>query len=646
MSFVPPVYKTGSVLMFTQALPPLPPGYSIAPTGIPSYLLTKEEAANNYYDKTTSDGRYINESGDYFPGEIFMVPTSGGRFVGVRYETEVDIDLKTGFAWKNEDSTPIIIGWFSRKGLGVDSTLEIAIAKEDGSAPVVLSLKTDGSFTTTKTRSGAATASNEFLTATSGFKKGGDTITGGTYYFQAGKIYLQSLTDVEGSYRTVAILDFFADGVTDIINLQGNYITGSGVNPDSGTDLTAKTYVDTKDAERVDRNGDTIFEWLTYVPSVSFDPFNPPNDADRPYRLASIGYVDQGNSSSGFDAVVRDTPLTGEYSTVRAAMIAGKKKIKVMPGTFSATNFWPNGDILNMMNTEYLVEGSGIGSTIISGNSTFTLSSGYSLANIVIKNIDFFRDSGNVMNFGNPNNGLYECKFENCRFQGANPDIGFITYSTLTEENALTFEDCIFAFADVALYMNNTAVSTPFFKNVLKVKGCHFNGNGYGIYIKYRLGNITIEGNTFTLTIPSSNAIFVEATELTGSTDKISKHRIYDNIFVLDQDTCKCIYVSVPGTDNGTSGAHYFLRGNLFRAESGVTTPYSVHLTANTTLAGNNKLYFYVAGNEMYGFTVNSNTGINISGAATTIDSAIFLGATQITTLANLSKIADTNIVI
>jgi alpha-tubulin suppressor-like RCC1 family protein len=75
-----------------------------------------------------------------------MVPTSGGRFIGVRYETEPDIDLKTGFGWKNEDTTPQLIAWVSRKGLGTDSTLEIALSKEDGTSPVVISLKTDGTI--------------------------------------------------------------------------------------------------------------------------------------------------------------------------------------------------------------------------------------------------------------------------------------------------------------------------------------------------------------------------------------------------------------------------------------------------------------------------------------------------------------------
>lgn len=255
MAYISTLYKTGSTLYFVQDLPALQPGSSISPTGIHTGMLAKNEADFKYYTKTQADDRFINELGDLFEGEIYLNPKIGnaGRYVGVRFTDAGDFGLASGFGWKNNDATPQLIGFIRRGGVGADSILEIGISREDGSSPVVLKLKPNGIFTTS--RIPVLESFGDFLTWGTGIKKGGDIITSGIYEYNAGKINFKSLTETDESYRTVLVLDFLNDGVRDVIDLKGNYIMGSGSSPNSNDELVSKGF---SDNTYIKRTGDTV----------------------------------------------------------------------------------------------------------------------------------------------------------------------------------------------------------------------------------------------------------------------------------------------------------------------------------------------------------------------------------------------------
>lgn len=259
MAYLPNIYKKGSVLYLKNGLPPILPGTSISPTGIPSYILTKEEGSYYYYDKTTSDARFVNSAGDAIEGEVYLVPklANSARHFGVSYTTG-DYTVKAGQAWKNASLD--LIAYIDRVGTGDDSTLEMMIAKENGTAPTILTLKSDGTFNVNKTKS--ITNFGDVLTWSTGIKKNGDVIEGGTYEFRGGKFSLKSFTDVEGSFREVLVFDYLADGVQNVIDLKGNYIKGSGLTPTDNNHLPPKKYVDDAD-DALEASIDTLETTLT-----------------------------------------------------------------------------------------------------------------------------------------------------------------------------------------------------------------------------------------------------------------------------------------------------------------------------------------------------------------------------------------------
>lgn len=270
-----PVNQQTSVIYFVNGLPPLPPGQNISRSGIGSYVLTKDEAAEAYYNKTKSDSRFIKSGND---GNSYEQVThkndvyhsidgstrTGQAYTGVKFtNATIPVGLYTGYAWLNHENNTL--GYIHRGvNSGDNGYIELGVFKNDGSELRAFRLE-DGflkAIGPNEYPGNTPADGNKLVTVAYGLLNRGDDAKG-NYNWRVGKFvfYQPSETyapDSSGPINsenipessTVKVLQFNFDYSNPaVIDLLNHNITGSA-NPRTGNDgkrdLVPREFLDDK----------------------------------------------------------------------------------------------------------------------------------------------------------------------------------------------------------------------------------------------------------------------------------------------------------------------------------------------------------------------------------------------------------------
>ena len=147
-----------SVIYFVNGLPPLPPGQSISREGIPSYVLTKDEAVSAYYNKTQSNNRFIKSGNDdltlneeLFRTQTFMTydstKDSSEKYSGIKIlDSTVPFNKRLGWVIRNSAGVPI--GSLSRVSVDANTNyLELILSNDNGANLKAIRINQNGNVT-------------------------------------------------------------------------------------------------------------------------------------------------------------------------------------------------------------------------------------------------------------------------------------------------------------------------------------------------------------------------------------------------------------------------------------------------------------------------------------------------------------------
>jgi len=495
-----PIFQKPNTVLF-KGLPPILKGTTLFADGIPNYLLTVDQAINDFYTKSQSDTLFLKLAGGIMTGNIFFKKIIMGGDLGL-YWKSIDDNLvaslkggSNGFELEYRDPTnpsnnysflisPNFIGPSKDMGKPSDTSEEFIQAK----------------YVVRKNFSGGG--EHDIINLNNGYYiykgpgwiyftgRGGEEEILGTFEIfddnNNTKFIISLLGPLEGNHGHILA------NTPDINNLNDNYVlvnklflknnylplnlnenkTGSlndnVVELKNGIWKFTRTHEDGNsliiDASTNHEQG--IFDasqWFTQLGTVQGGtwisrPTGPTLSPDTSLSFAQIGHVNAVGTK--YDAIVKSGTVNnslGEYNTVRAAVLAGKKSILIKAGTYSASSFWPIST--DTVGSNILIEGefnvSITGPSVVSPGTARTIS-GWKFKNITFKLLDNNYQNQCVFSFddGQANYGGYNSiEFEDCTFDGyaiSNGNLGFNLY-ILNSAPAAKFKNCLFTNLDVAV---------------------------------------------------------------------------------------------------------------------------------------------------------------------------------------------------
>lgn len=235
------IFQTGSTFVFSNSLPALVPGYSIASVGIPNYLVTREEMSS-YLTQTTADARYIKRAGDLFPGELFLdvksTDASDSRFIGIKYADDAALAKTAGFAWEKNTGEPY--GYIRRYDDLTDSYLKLFITNKGFNGGGHFSFKTSGRIETTEPQ--VPVSNLEFIPSKYGIIRGG----GADHIIDGNGVVTNNIEKTILDLKGSSIIKNFGDDIVITTNtnnsnlklkIENNDPTVELVNSDSSVNL-------------------------------------------------------------------------------------------------------------------------------------------------------------------------------------------------------------------------------------------------------------------------------------------------------------------------------------------------------------------------------------------------------------------------
>lgn len=325
-----PVNSEKSTLYFVNGLPPLPPGQFLSRTGIGSYILTKDEASAAYYNKTKSDVRFIpsgnntedNTDADHY-SNLWHKRSPGSRGDDLLTGVKLGVDERTraGYAWLNSNSQQV--AYIIRDNIA-SKFLEIALFDDSGQSFHGIRLE-NGHLKTVSSNLFPGSDPNNFVTAAHTILNMGGTgkgnyqwVLGNTRYYKPNDTFsLEADSDNDGagsqaSGFTRLAWEFLYNTNDDVIADAKNHII-------TGVKRPRKDYPsDVVNLEELTVNNNLIINEL--------------------------------RATSEFDSIIvpLETRAVSNFSyyTVKEAMAAGKRRIKITTGTYNIqdypTGFWPD----------------------------------------------------------------------------------------------------------------------------------------------------------------------------------------------------------------------------------------------------------------------------------------------------------------
>lgn len=507
----PAVNLESSVIYFVNGLPPLPPGQNISRSGIGSYVLTKDEAAVAYYNKTQSNAHFIKSGNDAIgyiqethKNDIYHSidgsTRTGQAYNGIKFANEdIPLGLVAGYAWLNHENG--VLGYIHRGvNAGEDGYIEIGVFKNDGTG--LKAFRIENGFLKVVGANdypgNGDVDGNKLVTVAYGLLNRGDDAKG-TYNWRIGKFVFYQPSEIyepdsgqslnsehipESS--TIKVLQFNFDSSNPaVIDLLNHNITGSA-DPREGTegskDLVPRDWT-------INKINTSIFGIIDY--------------------------------HSEFDAIVKKTPTrTNEYTTVTAALSAGKNRIKIMSDTYNlpeytTTSFWPT--TLNLNSTGILIRGEG--NVIINGATI--ISSTASIQNMTFENITFKNDyisgtNSSLVYFGSRINNIlaHDIKFKNCKFEGSKTGaeggtstgtvgLNLASFNRVVNKDVVVLDNCLFYNNLIGIGVGYGGENDPLitassnrYQEYIKILNCKFEDNIIGITILSKY-NFLIENCTF-----------------------------------------------------------------------------------------------------------------------------------------------------
>jgi hypothetical protein len=273
---IPKVNSELSVIYFVNGLPPLPPGQNISRNGIGSYILTKDEAAVAYYNKTKSDSRFFKTGNDSLGGyeqitykndayhSVDGSARTGEAYNGVKFENEdIPVGLYAGYAWLNHENNTL--GYMHRGvSSGDNAYIELGVFKNDGTGLRAFRIENGFMKTIGSNEYPGNTESdgNKLVTVAYGLLNRGDDAKG-NYNWKLGKfLFYQPSEEFDSNLSqtinpenlaessTIKVLQFNFDSINPVVmDLLDHRITGS-LDPREGAegekDLIPRKFLDNK----------------------------------------------------------------------------------------------------------------------------------------------------------------------------------------------------------------------------------------------------------------------------------------------------------------------------------------------------------------------------------------------------------------
>ena len=511
-----PVNQQISVIYFVNGLPPLPPGQNISRSGIGSYVLTKDEAAEAYYNKTKSDLRFIksgNDSNTYeqvsHKNDIYHSidgsTRTGQAYTGVKFtNATIPVGLYAGYAWLNHENNTL--GYIHRGvNSGDNGYIELGVFKNDGSELRAFRLE-DG-----------------FLKAIGPNEYPGNTPADGNKLVTVAYGLLNRGDDAKGNYNwRIGKFVFYQPSETYAPDSSGP-INSENI-PESSTVKVLQF--------NFDNTNSVVIDLLDHRISGSLAPREGGEGAKdlvpRDWAISKINdsVINIINQYGEFDCIVKtlSSVINGiyEFHSVRDAILAGKKRIKIADGIYNMNDystggdaplpgFWPTQNDV-VPNTGITITGEN--TTTING-LTYFLSTSH-IINIKFKNIRFEVPSGttgNLVKLGNVADNKYASNitFERCTFKGyCFPDttlsigtigINISTFKDINEKEILVLDNCYFENNLMGIGINNGSIDSlnenvSSIKKFIKIINSTFYNNIIGI-VPVFVHNFLIENCNF-----------------------------------------------------------------------------------------------------------------------------------------------------
>jgi hypothetical protein len=476
-----PIFIKPNTVLF-KGLPPIPKGTTLFADGVPDYLLTVDQALDEFYTKIQSDARFLRLTGGTMTGNISFKKSPAGILGNYWFDPDNNL-----LASIEGDVNGLLLGYYNKdditknyylcianeffgltKDLGVPAidSLKLLQAKYGvrKNAPINseidniffqngwYTLNAPGKLRFFSERDGEIgqidfTGHSLFINLIGSSSNGyvlADTPEVGSDYLLVNKLYLKNNTiptllteDVEVDLNTKAIkvkngiwrFGYVSGGIDHYLNIDCRAEQGIL----DATDFSTKLGV-VEGGTWNDLPTGPILSGLNSLDDLSF---------------VQAGYLK--NFKSDYDAIVKSGTVNSgkyEYNTVKDALDSGKKKIKILAGEYNTDGlFWPDGSSILVDDIEI----TGEDNTTIYGTN---LNSGaLDLDNWYFKNLIFKVHPAGSKAFCSAVK-FSKFKFENCQFvinsAVGSGQIGFdyanMNYGVydLTLDYALEFKNCLF----------------------------------------------------------------------------------------------------------------------------------------------------------------------------------------------------------
>lgn len=633
----PAVNLETSVLYFVNGLPPLPPGQNISRNGIGSYILTKDEAEIAYYNKTKSNNRFIKSGNDSstvdqitYKNDIYHSVDSSRTvqaYNGVKFtEGTIPVGLNVGYAWLDNQNN--VIGYIHRVGETInDAHLDIGILKNDATGATILRIKDGFANILGPNDYPGDNEQTRLVTTLHAIKnRGGDAR--GNYNWKLGyfNFYQQSETYNQGLEQDVSPGAISPGSLIKVMTINHN-----AINP-------------------------VVIELIDKLISGSANPREGAEGAKdlvpRDWTINKInnsifGIIDY---HSEFDAIVKKVPTrTNEYTTVTAALSAGKTRIKILSDTYNlpeytTTSFWPT--TLNLNSSGILIKGEG--NVIINGATL--ISSTVSIENITFENLTFKNNyisgtNSSLVYFGNSSDNILanNIKFKNCRFEGSKTfsdggtstgtiGLNLGTFNRIVNKDVVVLDNCLFYNNLIGVGVGYTGadnliinVSSTRYQEYIKILNCKFDDNIIGITILSKY-NFLIENCTFEASYKQSYIAFtgnntsvdsstnVETWGINNTGQQKNMVIIKNNNFDNFNDKGCAIYFK-PGISDSTYYCQLcsvIISDNKFNCHSQVNVKSLVFAhAADGSPAADKHFKIILTNNYFIGFSTNTEDTIN-----------------------------------